>query len=617
MIDRTLTILVFITILALNFIPITHFAYAQQETPRISSGSGTPNIIKDPNLKVELISEGLELPTSMAFLGPNDILVLEKDKGTVQRIVNGTILAEPLLDVNVANKSERGMLGIAVASAKNNENEPTYVFLYYTESVQDGNDDCPSDNFCNPGNDPLGNRLYRYELVNDKLVNPKLMLDLPATPGPAHNGGAVTIGPDNNVYLVMGELRNQSIQKVSSADGRGGILTVTQDGKVSGEGGKGILGNTYPLNFYYAYGIRNSFGIDFDPVTGKLWDTENGQKSGDEINLVEPGFNSGWNEIQGMWTSEGGGGGDKSSTDTENVILNPDNLLDFGGKAKYSNPEFTWGDSIGPTALKFFNSDKLGKQYQNDIFVGDVNNGNLYHFKLDKQRTGLLFLEESLSDKVADKDEENEGIIFGEGFGSISDLEVGPDGYLYILSIGQGAIYRIVSSGGGNNSDIIAQQSIITDPTSPDDTIKIPAGIEFTQGDKLKSIEPSNNNNNESKSKIKEVCNDEKDNDLDGIIDEGYECILQTLDMRASNEQGVPELGSLDDKDKDEEKGIEDKQNKNIKDEENDDVSICNKLKSYDKALSDTWIERKITDEQVRYLGVQVNDLMVEAGCIN
>ena len=80
MIYRKLTVL--ITILTLNFILITHFAYAQQATPRISIGSGTPNIIKDANLKVELISEGLELPTSMAFLGSNDILVLEKDKGT-------------------------------------------------------------------------------------------------------------------------------------------------------------------------------------------------------------------------------------------------------------------------------------------------------------------------------------------------------------------------------------------------------------------------------------------------------------------------------------------------------------------------------------------------------
>src|ERR671915_1055125 len=235
--------------------PLGYNAHAQEHVVSFSGGDDLP-IINDPNLKVELIVQGLDLPTSIAFLGPDDILVLEKDKGTVQRIVNGKMLPEPLLDVNVANKSERGMLGIAVP--KNGTTNNTYVFLYFTESVQDGNDDCPEDDFCNPGNDPLGNRLYRYELVNDKLVNPKLLLDLPATSGPAHNGGAITIGPDNNVYLPIGELREEDIQKVSSADGRGGILRVTQDGEiVLGGGGQGILSNTYSLNLYYAYGIRN------------------------------------------------------------------------------------------------------------------------------------------------------------------------------------------------------------------------------------------------------------------------------------------------------------------------------------------------------------------------
>ena len=385
-------------------------------------------LLNDPSLGVELVLDGLELPTSMAFLGPDDILVLEKDKGTIQRIVNGKMLPEPLLDVNVANKSERGMLGIAVT--KNGTANNAYVFVYFTESVQDGNDDCPEDDFCNPGNDPLGNRLYRYELVNDKLINPKLLLDLPATSGPAHNGGAITIGPDNNVYLPIGELREEDIQKVSSADGRGGILRVTQDGEiVLGGGGQGILGNTYPLNLYYAYGIRNSFGIDFDPVTATLWDTENGPGFGDEINLVQPGFNSGWNEVQGIWPREGG--------PSEDIILNPDGLLEFGGKVKYSAPEFTWIPTIGPTALKFLNSDKLGIQYQNDVFVGDVHNGRIYHFDLNEARTGLV-LEEPLEDKVADDDGENEDIVFGEGFGSISDVEVGPDGYLYVVSIGLG-----------------------------------------------------------------------------------------------------------------------------------------------------------------------------------
>ena len=136
-------------------------------------------------------------------------------------------------------------------------------------------------------------------------------------------------------------------------------------------------------------------------------------------------------------------------------MLNPDDLLEFGGKAKYSSPEFTWIPTIGSTALKFLNSDKLGKQYQNDIFVGDVHNGRIYHFDLNEARTGLL-LEGPLDDKVADDEGENDGIVFGEGFGSISDLEVGPDGYLYVVSIGLGGIYRIVP-GGANGNDGLAE----------------------------------------------------------------------------------------------------------------------------------------------------------------
>src|SRR5215204_7560294 len=150
----------------------------QKDIPDVNAAIGGETVsIRDSNLKVETVANGFEFPTTMAFLGPNDILILEKEKGTVQRIVNGKMLPEPLLDVNVANKSERGMLGIAVT--KNGTTNNTYVFVYFTESIQDGNDDCPKDDFCNPGNDPLGNRLYRYELLNDKLVNPVLLLDLP------------------------------------------------------------------------------------------------------------------------------------------------------------------------------------------------------------------------------------------------------------------------------------------------------------------------------------------------------------------------------------------------------------------------------------------------------
>jgi aldose sugar dehydrogenase len=387
-----------------------------------------PTIAKDANLKVELVTQGLRSPTSMAFLGPNDILVLEKDSGTVQRIIDGKMLPQPLLQVPVSMTDERGMLGIAIAK---HSNGPTYVFLYYTK---DGGG----------GPQSLANVLYRYELSNDQLINPKLLLNLPALRGPNHNGGKVVIGPDSNVYTVIGDLRAhrtqaQNVVNGPPADSTGGILRVTQDGQPISNAPLGQ--GTAPMDLYYAYGIRNSFGIDFDPVSGKLWDTENGPTFGDEINLVEPGFNSGWVQVMGIWTPEGAIGKETAGP----VNSNPSNLVDFAGKGKYRAPEFIWFKSVAPTALKFLNSDKLGKQYQNDMFVGDIKKGNLYHFDLNQARTGLV-LNGTLSNKISNTASDSQPVIFASGFdGGITDIQVGPDGYLYILAFA-GSIYRIAPS---------------------------------------------------------------------------------------------------------------------------------------------------------------------------
>jgi aldose sugar dehydrogenase len=406
-------------------------------------------VINNPKLKAEVVFKGLNFPTSMAFLGPNDILVLEKNDGTVRRIVDGTMLPNPLLHVNVDNKGERGMLGIAVTRLKNvgNSQPTTFVFLYFTEASGTkiiGHNNTSASGEQQHQKQPLANRLYRYELVdnNDKLVNPKLLLSLPSFPGSAHNGGRLIIGPDSNVYLVIGDVNGdtnysnattlaENIEASPPPDGRGGILRITQDGKPVG---KGILGDKYPLNLYYGYGIRNSFGIDFDPVTGKLWDTENGPRYGDEINLVEPGFNSGWMRVQGIWEPHGSRAGD--------TILDPeDYLVDFQGKGKYHPPEFTWySPQVGPTGIKFLDSNKLGEQYQDDIFVGDFHFGNLYHFKLNQNRTGLA-LGGPLASKIAANGTDAaavRSIVFGHGFGGITDVQVSPDGYLYVLSLYEG-----------------------------------------------------------------------------------------------------------------------------------------------------------------------------------
>jgi aldose sugar dehydrogenase len=410
------------------------------DTPFGGEREPSQPVINDPNLKLELVSEELQQPTQMAFLGPDDILVLEKASGIVKRIVNDVIMEEPILDVNVATQYERGLIGIAIAKNDNEtiQRNSNIVYLYYTESEQDANDDCSSTSTCSEENGPLGNRLYRYELVDNKLVNPKLLLDLPAWPGAAHNGGAMLIGPDNSIYLPMGEV-SYARGQISNhddghrPDGRGGILRITQDGEVVEPA---ILGDEDPLNKYYGYGIRNSYGIDFDPVTGKLWDTENGPGYGDEINLVEPGFNSGWNRVQGIWEREDYYGGPVAPDE-------PDDLVDFDGNGKYSTPEFTWKQTVGLTSIKFLDSDKLGKDYQNDMFVGDFNNGNLYHFDLSEDRD-QLHLNGTLEDKIADNQNELQNAILGHGFSTITDLEVGPDGYLYVLTYA-GELFRISS----------------------------------------------------------------------------------------------------------------------------------------------------------------------------
>jgi glucose/arabinose dehydrogenase len=412
--------LIFIALLgssAIQFFPLDQ-AYSQDEFRQCEFVEEGKPTLTDSNLKVEQVVEGLDTPTTMAFLRPNDILVLGKDTGSVKRILNGKLLYQPLLDVNVANSVERCMCGIAISK----NNSTTYVFLYYTEiEGNDGED--------REGREPLANRLYRYQLVNDKLVNPTLLLDLPATPGPRHNGGAIIIGPDNNLYVPVGDIdgsfkeeetetQAQNYNDGVEPDGRSGILRITQDGQPVGEG---ILGNSIPLKLYYAYGIRNSFGLAFDPVTGKLWATENGPEDDDEINLVEPGFNSGWVQVHGLarLTPE----------------FDPSELVDFDKKGHYRDPELVWQNTAGPTAVLFMTSDKLGSQYVNDMFVADVHHGSIYHFKLNADRTHLA-LPPQLDDKVISNSTADvlDEIIFGENFGGITDLKIGPDGYLCGIS---------------------------------------------------------------------------------------------------------------------------------------------------------------------------------------
>lgn len=380
------------------------------DTFQILPDSNPPTLVDD-SLMVEKVVTGLELPTSMAFSDQDDIVVLEKN-GSVRLVSNGVLQPDPILNVVVRNDTERGLLGVAI---RNLNSATKTVFLYYTE----------------PDGDRTKNRVYRYDWDGGgNLNNGTLILDLPGEPGTNHDGGKLKIGPDGMLYGVLGDLnRNGMLQNNligPPPDDTSFIFRVDYDGNGAGNTLSSIGGD---LREYYAYGIRNSFGLDFDPMTGTLWDLEDGPAEYDEMNVVRPGFNSGWKQVMGpLERTEG-----RSVSD----------LVNLEG-SEYADPVFSWAQSTGITDIEFLNSTRLGESFSGNLFVGDANNGNLYYFTVDSDRTGLdLESDEGLEDLVADNSEEVDAVTFGTGFpAGITDIETGPDGLLYVLTF-SGDLYRI------------------------------------------------------------------------------------------------------------------------------------------------------------------------------
>ena len=368
------------------------------------SNSQPEPIISDDNLIVKKFSTGLEYPTTMCFIG-DDMLVLEKNTGKVIRIKdNGVHYNEPVLDVAVDAHWESGLLGITCIS--------NHVFLYFSES-ESGSDTTKLHD------QPMKNRVYRYDWNGEKLINPILIKELPGNldGGHRHNGGAMT-NQNNQIYFVIGDLgQRATFQNIPNKT----IYETSSIFKIDTESSNSVE--------LFAMGIRNSFGLSVDPETGYLWDTENSAHHYDEINLVKSGFNSGWMHVMGPV--------DRDNPDINSIQTVPPPFENF----IYSDPEFSFERPVAVTAIEFPDGDSFEK-YSDWLFVGDYNNGRIYKFQLNSDRTGFVFSNPDLSDLVLDDNDEIDEILFAEGFQTISDIEFHDD-VMYVVSIFDGSIYKI------------------------------------------------------------------------------------------------------------------------------------------------------------------------------
>ena len=493
---------------------------------RLTAQADSPEMV-DTRLGVRAVVTGLAFPTSLAFLAPNDMLVLEKDTGHVKRVAGGA-MAATVLDLGVNNSSERGLLGIAL--------HPDFpsnpgVYLYWTcrSTVPPADPFFPDEPRCLDANmfaldtddvlavPLLGNRVDRFVWNGSTLTYDHNLIMLrafqnDAAPSPAgqgdelqpprgnHDGGVIRFGPDGKLYIQVGDVgRRGQLQNLAAGptgDGQpddqfggpepddahltGVILRLNDDGTAPADnpffGVTGVSAEVRAnLQKVYAYGLRNGFGMAFDPISGDLWEQENGDDSFSELNRVEPGFNSGWIQIMGPPERIGQFKAIETTVTPnpadpfaptyfglQQLRWSPVNIADTPAQAlarlfmlpgaHYSAPEFSWKFEVAPGGIGFVDGRALGPQFDGDLFVAAarpfLEGGHLFRLQLTGNRRAIGVDDPRLEDRVADnlhkwEITESESLLVGRNFGVGTDVQTGPNGHLYIVSLSQGAVYEI------------------------------------------------------------------------------------------------------------------------------------------------------------------------------
>jgi glucose/arabinose dehydrogenase len=454
--------------------------------------------MEDPKLTVTPVVTGLAAPTGIAFLGPNDFLVIEKNSGQVKRVIDGVVQPQPALDLAVNFFSERGLLGIALHP---NFESNGFVYLYWTCRAPSFTQDCAggtADTDDPPQVSLLGNRVDRFVWNGSTLTMDRNIIRLRSyqadqgqPPRGNHNGGKVLFGPDGKLYIYIGDNgRRGWMQNITEGFGPDGmddqfggpetddahltgvVIRLNDDGttptdnpffnaELPPEASDQVRANIQKV---FAYGIRNGFGLAFDPATGQLWESQNADDAGSEINRIEAGMNGGWVQIMGLLDFIA----DYKAIETSPVYFGlqqirwPPTLIADSPKealnrlfmlpgARYTDPLLTWKFEIAPAGFGFVGGG-LGPEFEGDLIVGGARNflldGHLFRLKLSSDRLDLVFDDPRLFDRRANNFDkwditESESLLFGKGFGIVTDILTGPSGTLFVVGLEKGAVYEI------------------------------------------------------------------------------------------------------------------------------------------------------------------------------
>lgn len=419
----------------------------------------------DPRLRAELVAEGLGsgfagLVSAATFLDHDTLLISTRPDGRVRRVdlVPGAVVAPgaTVIDLDVImpsptdGQSEYGVQGIALHPQFTTNG---WVYIRYDRSIAPPGDTPQSaiTEFVTP----MFNVTERYTW-DGAANNGAGVLALNASIRAAaimtrtHHGGMHAFGPDGRLYTLFGD---QRLVNELSMNGAAGLYSFTDVSVVTrlNDDGSPAAGNPFgpgsgapspaATASWFGYGVRNPFALAFDPVTGDLWITDNGEASFDEITRTPIGFNSGATRIYGPLADP------RQQGNLSQLQVLPGSV--------YVDPAYSWWRTCGVTGIAFLAGSALGPVFDDRVLVGNYNNGYLWMLRLNATRTGFVFDHPDMQAAVDNRDPgitnpvgtPAQEVLAGTGFGGVFSGTVhvlrSPDGWPYVLTA-TGRLYRIV-----------------------------------------------------------------------------------------------------------------------------------------------------------------------------
>jgi len=331
-----------------------------------------------PEFKVTEVTAGLARPWSLAFLPNGDMLVTERDRGTLRLIQNGKLNPEPIPGApEVASRGQGGLLDVTLHP---DFAENRFIYMSYSGSGEGGRN----------------TEVVRAKLKDGQLRQSEVIFRAePKTSGGNHYGSRLLFAPDGTLYVTLGDRYSFLEEAQSLSNHLGTVVRINDDGSVPDD--NPFLTTNNARTEIFSYGHRNSQGIALRPGTEEIWQHEHGPRGGDEVNILKAGANYGWPEI------------------TYGIDYSGAIISDKTEMPGMEQPVVYWDPSIAPSGMAFYSGDKF-PEWQGDIFVGALAETHLRRLELKGQ------------------DVVEQEVLLGELGKRIRDVRSGPDGYLYVVT---------------------------------------------------------------------------------------------------------------------------------------------------------------------------------------